>query len=71
MGVAAVYAPLVMRFKIAVSVLSHATGTPSFHTINVGVGWTVMKLYELGGVSVVPSRTQTLLRVVVAVLEHT
>jgi hypothetical protein len=70
-GVAAVLVPAVMRFKIAESVLSHATGTPSFHTIRVGVGWTVMKLNELGGVSVVPSSTHTLVRLVVTVLEHT
>jgi hypothetical protein len=35
---AAVLAPDVIRFKMAESVLSHATGTPSFHTINIGVG---------------------------------
>lgn len=59
------------RTRMPRSVTAHATGIPSFQTVDIGLGSRVCKLYPAGSVAAVPVRTKTFVRATAAILEQT
>lgn len=53
------------------SVAAHATGMPSFQTVDIGLGVTVCKRYPAGSVSALSVRMKTFVKGLVAMLEQT
>ena len=59
------------RASISRSVAAHATGIPSFQTVDIGPGVTVCKRYPAGSASALFVRMNTFIRGLMATLEQT